>query len=157
MRPEIERHLRASLRPLRVSWAIMLAVSLAWAGLGAFASAAVSLSDATALTPLTKGLAALGVLCAVATLWIDRSVITPERMAAVIPVPDLALAQRHILGGHLVLWSLAVLPGILGLAQLLLDGPLWLHLALCALSLGVLALLMPTRARIATRLKAVLR
>ena len=78
-------------------------------------------------------------------------------MAAVITVPDQALVQRHLLAGHLVLWSFAQLPALFGFAQLLLDGSLGAHLALCAVSLAILALLMPTRARIRTRMEAVLR
>ena len=73
------------------------------------------------------------------------------------PVPDHALVQRHLLAGHLVLWSFAEVPALFGFAQLLLDGALGTHLALCAVSLAILALLMPTRARIATRMEAVLR
>jgi len=134
----------------------MLAASIAWAGLGLFASPVFSLSDTPAGTPLTMLLTALGVISAVATLWIDRALITPKRMAALIPIPDHALAQRHLLAGHLVLWSFAVLPALFGFAQLLLDGALGTHLALCAVSLAILALLMPTRARITARMAAVL-
>lgn len=157
MRPDIERQLRSALRPLRVSWAFMVAASLGWAGLGVLASPVVSPSGTTTATPLTTALAVLGVICALATLWIDRAVITAKRMAALIPDPDHALLQRHLLAGHLVLWSLAVLPALFGFAQLLLDGDLRIHLALCAVSLGVLALLMPTQARITARVAAVLR
>ena len=156
MHPDSERRVQAALPPLRVSWSLMLAASLGWAWLGAIASPAGSPPDATATPPFTMALAALGALCALATLWIDRAIITPERMAALMPVPDHALAQRHLLAGHLALWSLAVLPALFGFAQLLLGGALATHLALCAASLAILALLMPTRARIAARLEAVL-
>ena len=77
-------------------------------------------------------------------------------MAALIPSPTRA-RQRHLLAGHLALWSFAELPALFGFAQLLLDGSLGAHLALCAVSLAILALLMPTRARITTRMEAVLR
>lgn len=157
MRPDTERHVQAALPPLRVSWTFMLAASLAWAALGLFASPVVSPADSPAAAPWTKVLVALGVLSAGVTLLIDRAVITPKRMAAIITVPDLALIQRHLLAGHLVLWSFAQLPALFGFAQLLLDGSLGAHLALCAVSLAILALLMPTRARIAARMEAVLR
>ncbi len=157
MRPDIERQLRAALRPLRIAWSLMIVASLAWAGLGFLASPVVSPSGTAAATPLTMMLAALGVICALATIWVDRRVITPERMAVLIPAPDHALLQRHLLAGYLVLWSLAVLPALIGFAQLLFDGDLRTHLALCAVSLAILALLMPTQARIVTRMEAVLR
>jgi len=154
--PDTEHHVQAMLPSLRVSWFLMVAASLAWAGLGLFASPVVSPSDTPAATPWTMSLTVLGVLSAVATIWIDRVAITPKRMAALIPVFDFALVQRHLLAGHLVLWSFAMLPSLFGFAQLLLDGALEIHLALCAVSLAILALLMPTRARISTRVAAVL-
>jgi hypothetical protein len=157
MHPDIEQHVQSALSPLRVSWSLMLAASFAWAALGLFASPVVSLSDTPAATPWTTVLIVLGVLSAGVTLLIDRAVITPKRMAAVITIPDQALIQRHLLAGHLVLWSFAQLPALFGFAQLLLDGLLGAHLALCAVSLAVLALLMPTRARIRARMEAVLR
>jgi hypothetical protein len=135
----------------------MLAVSIGWAGLGLLASPVVAPLDARPATPWTTVLAALGVLSAVVTIVIDRAVITPRRMAALLPVFDQALVQRHLLAGHLVLWSFAELPALFGFAQLFLDGALRTHLALCAISLAILAVLMPTRARIAARLEAVVR
>lgn len=156
MRPDIERSVQAALRPLRVSWSLMLAASIVWAVMGMIASPVVSPSEITTLTPLTLTLAVLGVLSALGTILVDRLVITPERMAAVITLPDAALVQRHLLAGQLVLWSFAVLPALFGFAQLLLDGSLGIHLALCAASLAVLALLLPTRARVTTRIAAVL-
>ncbi len=134
----------------------MLAASLAWVGLGVFASPVVSPATTLAATPIALAIAALGALCAVAAIWLDRAILTPERIASVVAIPDLSFAQRHLLAGHLALWSIAELPAVLGFAQLLLDGTLATHLALCAASLTVLALLMPTRARIAARLEAVL-
>jgi hypothetical protein len=134
----------------------MLVASFALAALGLFAAPVMSPSAPPTMPTSAKLLAALGVLSAVATLWLDRRVITARRMAAVIPVPDHALIQRHLLAGHLVLWSFAELPALFGFAQLLFDGPLVIHLALCASSLAVLALLMPTRSRITARMAAVL-
>lgn len=157
MRPDLQHAVRAALSPLRSCWSFMLAASLAWAALGWFASPVLAPSAAPPATPWTTALTVLGALSAVATLWIDRTVITPERMAALIPVPDPALAQRHLLAGHLILWSSAELPALFGFSQLLLDGALGTHLALCALSLTILAILMPTHKRVATRLAAVLR
>ena len=155
MSSALERHVRSLLTPLRCCWAFMLAAALAWAGLGLFAAPAGTPSGAP--TPFTAAIAALGVLCAAAAVWIDRAVLTPGRIAGLVPLPDLALARRHLLAGHLALWSIAELPALFGFAQLLLDGPLGTHLALCAVSLAILALLMPTRARVTARLEAVLR
>lgn len=157
MHPDIERDVQSALTPLRVSWSFMLAASLAWAALGLFASPVVSPPTSPTAAPWTTVLTTLGVLSAGVTLLIDRAIITPRRMAALITVPDLALVQRHLLAGHLVLWSFAQLPAMFGFAQLLLDGSLGAHLALCAVSLAILALLMPTRARIGARLEAVIR
>lgn len=157
MNPDTERYVQSALPPLRISWCFMVFASLAWAGLGLFASPAGLTSGPTTARKLAVVLTTLGALCAVAALWIDRAVITAERMAALIPVFDYALVQRHLLAGHLVLWSLAQLPALFGFAQLLLDGSPGMHLALCAVSLATLALLMPTRARITTRMEAVLR
>lgn len=157
MHPDIGREVRAALTPLRVCWSFMLAASLAWAALGWFASPVLAPSDTRGATPLTMVLTALGVLSAVATVWVERAVVTPERLAAIMPIPDPALVQRHLLAGQLILWSFAELPALLGFAQLLFDGALETHLALCSVSLALLATLMPTRARITTRLAAVLR
>lgn len=157
MHPDIERYVRSALPPLRVSWSLMLVASLAWAALGMFAAPAGLTPDPTTARKLTVVLATVGALCGVATLWVDRAVITADRMAALIPVFDYPLVQRHLLAGHLVLWSLAQLPALFGFAQLLLDGSLAMHLALCAVSLATLALLMPTRARVTARIGAVLR
>jgi len=155
--PDLGRAVESALPPLRVSWSLMLAASLAWAALGLFASPVLSPLATPAATPWTTALTALGVLSAVATIWIDRAVITPGRMAAIIAVPDQTLVQRHLLAGQLILWSFAELPALFGFAQLLLDGALGTHLALCAASLAILAILMPTRARITARMAAVLR
>ena len=157
MRADVERHVQSALSPLRASWSFMIAASLAWAGLGLLASPVVAPPDAAPAPASTLALAALGVASAVATIWVDRAIVTPERMAALIPVPDHALARRHLLAGHLALWSLAELPALFGFAQLLLDGSLATHLMLCAVSLTTLAVLMPTRARVAARMAAVLR
>lgn len=156
MRADVGRQVESALRPLRVSWSLMLAASLAWAGLGLYASPVVSPPDAPAMATSTKALALLGAISVVVTFWIDRKVITARRMADLIAVPDHALVLRHLLAGHLVLWSFAEVPALFGFAQLLLDGSLGVHLALCAASLTLLALLMPTRARIAARMETVL-
>lgn len=157
MHPGLGHSVQETLRPLRVAWSLMIAASLAWAALGLFASPVLSPSDATVFTPWTTVLTALGVLSAVGTIWIDQTVIAPKRLAALISLPDQALTRRHLLAGHLILWSFAELPALFGFAQLLLDGALGTHLALCAVSLIILAMLMPTRKRVATRLAAVIR
>lgn len=146
----------ASALPLmRLGWSLMIAASLGCAALGWLASPATPAQASH--TPLTRALTGLAALIAVGTLWLDRTILSPKQIAARLPVPDLALAQRHLLAGHAALWSLAVLPSLLGLALALLDGPRSTHLALGAVSLGVLARLMPTRRRIEARLAAAVR
>ena len=158
MRPEAEVRVRSALPRLRLFWAAALGATLACAGLGALAAPAVSAAAAgeTATPPAAVAIATLGALCAAATLALDRALLSPGRIAARLPAPDSALAERYLLVGHLALWSLALLPALLGFAQLLLDGRLGTHLALCGVSLAVLAVLLPSRARVGARIAAAL-
>lgn len=145
----------ASRAGLLLPWGAMLLSSLALAGLGRLA---VPAGDPPASTPaLASAVAALGVALVAAVLALDRWLLAPGRLAQRIGVPDRSLAKRHLIAAHLALWSLAELPAILGFAHLLLGGTLRTHLALCAVSLGLLALLMPTGQRIGARLDAVMR
>ncbi len=90
--PDLERSVESALPPLRVSWAFMLAASLAWAGLGLFASPVVSPSGSTAGTPWTTAADRPSACSALLQRsWLDRAVITPGRLAALITVPDQAL------------------------------------------------------------------
>ena len=159
MRPEAERCVQHALPRLRLFWGATLGAGLACAGLGALASPVFSASAGgeTASPPAATAIATLGLLCGAATLALDRALLSPGRIAARVPAPDGALAERYLLVGHLALWSLALLPGLLGFAQLLLDGRLGTHLALCGVSLAALAVLMPSRARIGARVAAALR
>ena len=157
MHPELDRRVRAELPRLRLFWAAMLAASLACAGLGVLASPVSSPLGEASAPPAAVAVAALGLVSAAAVLLLDRAILAPGQVAARVPIPDPGLALRYLLAGHLALWSLAALPAILGLAHLLLGGPLRTSLALCAVSLGIFALLAPTRTRIATRLAAVVR
>jgi len=134
----------------------MLAASLAFVGLGVLAAPVAAASANAALSLLTAALSVLGILCAGTTIWLDRALLAPARLAGLVTIPDGELAKRHLLAAHLALWSLAVLPALLGFAQLLLDGTLAAHLRLCALSLATLAVLMPTQKRIGARLEAML-
>jgi hypothetical protein len=136
-------------------WAAMLASTLALAALGRLAVPHEAPAAAGATPAAALAVASLGALCAVLVLVLDRVLLGPKQLAARVGVPDRALAGRYLLAAHLALWALAGVPAILGFAQLLLGGPLRLHYALCALSLGLFALLMPTRARIRARLDAV--
>jgi hypothetical protein len=105
---------------------------------------------------MATAIAAIGLICALAPLPLDRMILAPGRIAARIPLPDVALTLRHLLAGQLAIWSLAELPAILGFSQLLLGGELPTHLALCSLALVNLGLLLPTKSRITTRVGAVL-
>lgn len=155
--PEADLRPRPARTSLLLPWAAMLFSSLALAGLGRLAAPADPPAPAEPMSALALAVAALGVACVVAVLALDRSLLSPGRLARRLPAPDPALAERYVLAGHLALWSIAGLPAILGFSHLLLGGPLRIHLALCALSLGLLALLMPTKKRIGTRLDAVLK
>jgi hypothetical protein len=157
MRPELEPRLRFALARLRLFWAATLAAGLACAGLGVLAAPAAAPPGASSTPPTAAAVAAIGAACAAAVLLLDRAILAPGQVAARVPLPDGDLALRYLLVGHLALWSLAETPAILGFAQLLLGGPLRTHLALCALALGALALLAPTRARIAARVEAAIR
>lgn len=156
MPTDATRHARNGLPQLRVAWFLIVAACLGLAGLGWLASPAEMTAPPAAGRPATLTLTALGVFCALATLGLDRLVLSPEQISTRLPIPDPDLLRRHLLAGHMALWSLAVLPALLGFALVLLGGPPRTHLALCALSLGVLARLMPTRRRIAQRFEAVL-
>jgi hypothetical protein len=140
-----------------VAWAAMLVATLAFAAMGSFAAPAGTPADAGGPKPAATAVAALGLICALTPLPLDRVILAPAKIAARIPLPDLALTLRHLLAGHLALWSLAELPAILGLSQLMLGGALPAHLALCALALANLGLLMPTQARIGARVDAVMK
>jgi len=75
----------------------------------------------------------------------------PLGIAARIPAADAAAVVRHLLAGYLVLWSAALVPGIIGIAQILAGGDERLHLLLCAAALLVLVYLMPVRSKLATQ------
>jgi hypothetical protein len=141
---------------LLLPWAAMLLSGLALAGLGRLAVPAGGSATGGPAPALASSVAALGALCVVAVLALDRALLAPERVAQRVLVPDRSLAERYLTAAHLTLWSLAELPAILGFAHLLLGGTLRVHLALCGLSLGLLALLMPTAKRIGARLERTL-
>jgi hypothetical protein len=149
-RPEVERQVLAGRARFLLPWAGALAAALGLAALGAaIAQLAPSPAGADALLPAVA--AASGAVVGVAVLLLERRLLEPSRLAARLPAPDVDLALRHILAGHLVLWSLAAVPALLGFAQLLLGGPLRTHLLLCGVSVGTLAYLMPARARLEER------
>jgi len=154
--PDIARRMRAARSLMLLAWAAMLGASLAFAALGSFATPAGTPADAGGPPAASSAIAALGLICALAPLPLNRAILSPAKIAARIPLPDLTLTLRHLLAGQLALWSLAELPAILGFSQLLLGGALSTHLALCSLALANLALLLPTENRIRTRVDAVL-
>jgi hypothetical protein len=126
----------------------MLASTLALAGMGALAAPAGLAAGPGGATPIAIGIAVIGALCALAVPLLARVLLAPSRIAHRLPAPDLALARRYLLAGHLALWSFSTLPALLGFAQLLLGGAPATHLGLCALSLLALAWLMPTKRRV---------
>lgn len=138
---------------LLVPWSAMLLSSLGLAGLGRLAVPAGD--PATATPALASVVAALALIPVAAVLALDRLLLAPRRVAQRVALPDRTLAQRYLAAAHLALWALAELPAILGFAHLLLGGALSTHLALCAVSLALLAYLMPTGRRISGALDAV--
>jgi hypothetical protein len=153
--PEVAGQLAAAARgQLLAGWAPALAAVLGLAALGAWAGPAAGAGGDGGAAALA--VAGAGVLLGAAPGLLGRTLLAPRRLAGLLPLPDLALALRMLLAAHLVLCTLAVLPALLGFAQLLLGGATATHLALCAVSLVDLALLLPTRERFAARVRTVL-
>lgn len=156
MHPEVERRARAGLPRLRLPWAAMTAAVLLLAGLG-ISLAGLDLPRDEPAPPVAIAIVAAGVACGAAVVALDRRILAPSRFAARVGHPDVDHVLRHLLAAHLVLWSSAEVPAILGFASLLAGGGLRGHLLLCGVSLGTMAWLMPTWARIAARVEAVVK
>lgn len=144
----------AGLHRFRLPWLGACVASLALAALGMALSGESAPAEA-ALPPPAKALAGLGLICSGTVPFLRRRVLTPARIAAALPSPDSELALRHLLAGSLVLWTIAEVPAILGFAQILVGGNARTHLLLCGVSMGILAWLMPVRAKIAAQSAAV--
>lgn len=150
----VEERVRIALPRFRLFWAGSCLAVLGLVALGSRAAAGRTPAG-EACTVASALLAAAGVACGIAVLLLDARVLSPARVAAASP-PEPSAVLRVLLAGHLALWSISVVPAILGLAQLAAGGSLRTHLLLGGISLGALAFLMPTRARIAARVGAAL-
>jgi hypothetical protein len=148
VRAEVERLVDAQLSRLRLAWGATVVGVVFFTVLGA------SLAGPGALgAPGSRGaapgvVAACGIVVSLAVIVLDRRLHAPGKVAARArhPLPEHVL--RHLAVSHLVLWSLAEVPAILGLVQLVLGGSLRTLLLLGGTGLGVLVYLMPTRGRI---------
>lgn len=156
MRPEIERAVRAELGRFLIPWGAMALSVLLIAGMGVFLAGDLAAIETSGGGAADTAVAVLAACLAAAAPVIDRALHDPARFASRVRVPDPQIALRYLLGGHLIVWSLAETPAILGLVQLVLGGSLPRHLLLCGAALGDLAILMPTRRRLGVRVGAAL-
>lgn len=156
MRPEIERRVRSELVWFRLPWSAMVLATLVFAAFGLLVPEAPATPESR-VSPLTTFLIIAAAGNGALIFVLDRKLLAPQAMATRVPRHDVEFARRYLLAGHLVLWSLAEILPILGFAQLLLGGRSGIHLLLCGLSVGILAYLMPTSARIAARIAPILR
>lgn len=156
MHAEIERRVRSAIIRFRLPWAAMVLSSLVFAALGLWVSDTGVVME-TGVSPMSLPVIIVAAGSGALVFFLDRKLLAPRAIAARVPPNDIELALRHLLAGHLVLWSLAVVSPILGFAQLLLGGRPAAHLLLCGASVGILAYLMPTWSRIAARIEAILR
>ena len=128
-------------------WLGAAAASLILAALG-YALAGGTAGSGAPLPLLPKAMTAAGFVWCGLVLFLRQQVLTPIGIAARLPAPDTAAVVRHLLAGYLVLWSAAVVPAIIGIAQVLAGGDFRMHLLLCGASVMVLGYLMPTRSKL---------
>jgi len=145
--PRIERQLARHSRFL-LPWLGAAGASFALAALGYALASGTAGSDAP-LPALPKAMTAAGFVWCGLLLFLRQQVLAPLGIAARLPAPDAEAVVRHLFAGYLVLWSAAVVPSIIGIAQILAGGDARMHLLLCAASVLVLAYLMPTRSKLA--------
>jgi hypothetical protein len=144
MRPDVDRQIAATRRRFLLPWLGAAAAALALAGLGFALTGSLGTPEAK-LPPLAKMITVGGLMWSGLILILSFRVVAPDAIAARLPAPDAEAALRQLLAGLLVLWSAAVAPAILGIAQIFAGGDVRTHLLLCACSVWVLAYLMPTQ------------
>jgi len=145
---EIARLLDERLRRLQLAWGATVLGVLAFAALGAWLSWGQGFGPPGPRSGRAAVVAGFGLALALGVIALDRRFHASGRLAARAghPLPEHVL--RPLTVSHLVLWSLAEVPAILGLVQLALGGSLRTLLLLCGVTLGVLAFLMPSRGRV---------
>ena len=146
----IERRLTDAKRRFFLPWLGTVFAVLALAGLGYALAGGTAGSDAR-LPTLPKAMTAAGLVWCGLVLFTRQQILEPMGIAARLPAADAAAVVRHLLVGYLVLWSAAVAPAIIGIAQILAGGDARMHLLLCAAALLVLAYLIPVQSKLATQ------
>jgi hypothetical protein len=150
MTANIEDQLAGTKRRFLIPWLGTVIAVLALAGLG-FALVGGTADSGGQLPALAKWITAAGLVWCGLVLFLRQQILEPMGIAARLPAPDAAAVVRHLLAGYLVLWSAAVAPAIIGIAQILAGGDERTHLLLCAAALLVLVYLMPVRAKLAAQ------
>jgi len=143
----VDRRIADSRRRFFIPWLGTVLAVVVLAALGYGLAAGIVAPGAT-LPALPKMMAAAGFVWCGLVLFIRRQVLAPLGMAARLPAPDPEALLRHLFAGHLVLWSAAVVPAIIGIAQILAGGDARMHLLLCSAALMVLGYLLPSRSKL---------
>ncbi len=155
MDPAVERQLAGAQRRFLLPWLGAAGAPLVLAAIGYALAGGFAPGD-DPLPTLPKAMTAAGLVWCGLVLFLRRQVLSPAGLAARLPAPDAAAVVRHMLAGYLVLWSAAIVPSIIGIAQVLAGGDARMHLLLCGASVWVLAYLMPARSRLAALAEAAL-
>jgi hypothetical protein len=146
----VEHQLADAKRRFLLPWLGTVFAVLTLAGLG-FALVGGTGQRGGQLPALPKAMTAAGFVWCGLVLSLRQQVLAPVGIAARLPAADAAAVVRHLLAGYLVLWSAAVAPAIIGVAQILAGGDERMLLLLCAAALLVLAYLLPARTRLAAQ------
>jgi hypothetical protein len=144
MNAGIELQLANARRRFLLPWLGTVLAVLALAGLG-FALTAGAGQNGGQLPATAKWMTVAGLVWCGLVLFVRQQIMDPLGIAARIPAADAAAVVRHLLAGYLVLWSAALVPAIIGIAQILAGGDERMHLLLCAAALLVLVYLMPVQ------------
>lgn len=151
----LERQLADAKRRFFLPWLGTVAAVLALAGLG-YALAGGAAARGGPLPALSKWMTVAGFVWCGLVLFVRQQIMDPLGVAARIPAADAAAVVRHLFAGYLVLWSAALAPPIIGIAQILAGGDARMHLLLCAAALLALVYLLPVRSRLEAQAGAAL-
>jgi hypothetical protein len=143
----IERSLADARRRFLLPWLGTVLAVLALAGLG-FALTGGAGQHGGQLPALAKAMTAAGLVWCGLVLFVRQQILTPMGIASRLPAADATAVVRHLLVGYLVLWSAAVVPAIIGIAQILAGGDARMHLLLCSAAVMVLGCLVPSRSKL---------
>jgi hypothetical protein len=146
----VERQLANAKSRFFLPWLGTVIAVLALAGLGFALAGGASPHDGR-LPTLPKWMTAAGFVWCGLVLFVRQQIMDPMGIAARLPAADAAAVVRHLFAGYLVLWSTALVPPIIGIAQILAGGDARMHLLLCAAALMVLVYLMPVQSKLAAQ------